>query len=166
MYKCQVYDKKGRLLSPALSSDAIVWVDEGRAIIIQWYSDTTLRTINRVYQVPQAIILTHEVRPNRLRKDRVAVNNYNLFLRDDFTCQYCGRHKQDLRAGEKLTQDHILPRFHGGTNDWLNVTTACSTCNGRKGDKLYETCGLVLRSKPYRPLWLEIETKKNRIKGH
>ena len=67
-----------------------------------------------------------------------------MFLRDKFTCQYCGDKKD-------LTFDHLLPKSKGGVTDWENVVTACSTCNVKKGGKLYERSGMKLFNKPYRP---------------
>jgi 5-methylcytosine-specific restriction endonuclease McrA len=65
-------------------------------------------------------------------------------LRDKFACQYCGDKKD-------LTFDHLLPKSKGGLTDWNNVVTACSSCNVKKGGKLYKDCDLKLTSKPYAP---------------
>ena len=67
-----------------------------------------------------------------------------MFLRDKFTCQYCGNKKD-------LTFDHFLPKSRGGITDWENVVTACSTCNVKKGGKFYNKSGMRLFNKPYRP---------------
>tara|TARA_A100001015_G_scaffold288944_1_gene360309 strand:+ start:493 stop:867 length:375 start_codon:yes stop_codon:yes gene_type:complete len=50
-----------------------------------------------------------------------------------------------------LTFDHLLPKSKGGLTDWENVVTACSTCNVKKGGKLFGDCDLKLFNKPYRP---------------
>ena len=55
-----------------------------------------------------------------------------LFLRDGYTCQYCGTHVADLPFGVFLTRDHILPLADGGPDVWGNVVACCSTCNQRK----------------------------------
>lgn len=52
-----------------------------------------------------------------------------VFSRDNHACQDCG-------ATEKLTIDHIIPLFHGGSNDLANLRTLCLTCNCRKGSKM------------------------------
>ena len=65
-----------------------------------------------------------------------------MFLRDKFSCQYCGSNKE-------LTFDHLLPRSKGGKTDWDNVVTACSTCNV-KGGRLLKFSG-KLNQKPYKP---------------
>lgn len=170
MYKCRVFDKGGRELSPALSSDAIVWAQEGIATVIKYYEGISLRTVKREYQVPEMIVLSHIV-PQRKRKQRAMnLSNFHLFVRDDFTCQYCGRHesKLDRRPGkndkprEYLTREHIIPRDAGGSNDWSNCTTACNTCNGRKANRTPKQAGMRLRSKPYVPDNAEIEGKKQK----
>jgi 5-methylcytosine-specific restriction endonuclease McrA len=70
------------------------------------------------------------------------VTNRALFLRDGHACQYCGRHLSALRKGERLTRDHVLPRCRGGKDEWANVVTACSSCNGRKGSRTPQEAGL------------------------
>jgi 5-methylcytosine-specific restriction endonuclease McrA len=53
----------------------------------------------------------------------------NLFQRDGHRCQYCGSRQ------ERLSVDHVLPRSRGGMDTWENVTTACLSCNVRKGNR-------------------------------
>lgn len=60
------------------------------------------------------------------------INNYYIFKRDNFTCQYCGRNPKD---GVKLHVDHILPLTKGGGNSANNLITACQTCNLEKHDR-------------------------------
>ena len=64
----------------------------------------------------------------------------NILLRDDETCQYCGRRQRDL------TLDHVLPRSRGGQSTWENLVACCRACNGRKGNRLPKEVGMpVLR---------------------
>lgn len=53
-----------------------------------------------------------------------------VFVRDDFTCQYCGK------RGGRLECDHIFPRSKGGLSTLDNLQTACRPCNQSKGAKL------------------------------
>jgi hypothetical protein len=56
---------------------------------------------------------------------------FEVFKRDSFTCQYCGR-----KAPEIILQvDHIEPVAKGGTNDLLNLITSCVDCNAGKSDR-------------------------------
>ena len=45
----------------------------------------------------------------------------------------------------------MLPKSKGGITDWENVVTACSTCNVKKGGRLYLTCEMKLKRKPFKP---------------
>jgi len=55
---------------------------------------------------------------------------FQVFKRDHFTCQYCGRSAKD---GAILEIDHIIPKSKGGTDDIDNLITACRECNRGKG---------------------------------
>lgn len=57
---------------------------------------------------------------------------YDVFKRDNFTCQYCGKAAPDVI----LEVDHINPVANGGDNNILNLITACKECNRGKGKKL------------------------------
>lgn len=57
---------------------------------------------------------------------------FEVFKRDSFTCQYCGRKAPDV----VLEVDHIDPVANGGQNDILNLVTSCKDCNSGKGARL------------------------------
>lgn len=78
---------------------------------------------------------------------RPAFTRFNVFLRDRFTCQYCGV----FHATQDLTFDHLLPRSRGGRTEWTNVLTACATCNLRKGNKLLHEAHMSVMRKPVQP---------------
>ena len=64
---------------------------------------------------------------------------FEVFKRDNFTCQYCGRHAPDV----VLECDHIKPVADGGKNTMLNLITSCMDCNRGKGKtKLSDTTEL------------------------
>lgn len=54
---------------------------------------------------------------------------FDVFKRDSFKCQYCGKSAPDV----VLHIDHIQPVSKGGMNDIHNLLTACAECNGGKG---------------------------------
>ena len=56
---------------------------------------------------------------------------FEVFKRDGFTCQYCGRMAPDVI----LEVDHINPVKRGGKNEILNLITSCFDCNRGKGQK-------------------------------
>jgi len=81
--------------------------------------------------------------------DVTAFTRFNLFLRDEFRCQYCGD-----EGG--LTFDHVVPKSRGGKTRWDNVVAACAVCNHRKGAHSPEESGLELRRRPYQPTSAEL----------
>ena len=56
---------------------------------------------------------------------------FEVFKRDKFTCQYCGRSAPDV----VLEVDHIKPVAEGGDNDIINLVTSCFDCNRGKGKR-------------------------------
>jgi 5-methylcytosine-specific restriction endonuclease McrA len=68
-----------------------------------------------------------------------------VFNRDKYTCQYCG--KQTV----ELTLDHVIPRHSGGEHSWENVVSACITCNRRKAGHTLKEANMRLISDPQPP---------------
>ncbi|BCZ76038.1 HNH endonuclease [Komagataeibacter phage phiKX1] len=69
------------------------------------------------------------------KKKRVGLSQkarFEVFKRDKFACQYCGESAPNV----VLQCDHIHPVAEGGTNDILNLITACAGCNSGKGARL------------------------------
>lgn len=56
---------------------------------------------------------------------------FEVFKRDSFKCQYCGKCAPDVI----LHVDHIDPVSKGGDNNIMNLVTACIDCNLGKSDK-------------------------------
>lgn len=78
-----------------------------------------------------------------------SLSNHKLFKRDRFMCSYCG--SQHGPSGHGLTREHIYPRGKGGQDTWINVTSACVSCNRRKGMRSPEEAGMPLLWAPYVP---------------
>lgn len=57
---------------------------------------------------------------------------FEVFKRDNFTCQYCGRMAPDVI----LEIEHVNPVSKGGDNNILNLVTSCQDCNSGKSDRL------------------------------
>ena len=110
-----------------------------RVTILAEYDDV-VRSQRQTIRIPSVVVLKDYVKPQK----RVAFTRFNLFLRDEFCCQYCGS-KGDL------TFDHVVPRSKGGKTSWDNVVAACSPCNLRKGNKSLRQSGLYLRKPPHAP---------------
>lgn len=75
------------------------------------------------------------------------LNNRELFHRDRQICAYCATNF----SGARLTRDHIVPFSKGGRDTWMNVVTACRSCNERKSDRTPEGAGMELVYLPYVP---------------
>ncbi|WP_435141943.1 HNH endonuclease [Pseudopelagicola sp. nBUS_19] len=119
--------------------DAIKAAYMDRVDVVAEY-DEVVRSPSTVIQIPSVVVLKDYVRPQK----RVAFTRFNLFLRDEFCCQYCG-------ARGDLTFDHVVPRAAGGVTSWQNVVAACSPCNLRKGSKSLRWAGMNLRKPPRQP---------------
>lgn len=65
------------------------------------------------------------------RKPISKKTRFEVFKRDRFTCQYCGRMSPDVI----LEVDHIKPVAEGGTNKMINLITSCRDCNRGKGKR-------------------------------
>ena len=119
--------------------DAVKSVFLNRVSIVSSYRKK-VRSPSFEMSLPSVIALKSFVKPS----ENPNFTRFNVFLRDKFMCQYCGD-KRDL------TFDHLLPKSKGGLTNWENVVTACSTCNVKKGGKLYTKCDLRLKKKTYIP---------------
>ncbi|WP_396632575.1 HNH endonuclease [Maribacter sp. R86514] len=70
-------------------------------------------------------------------KRRIGISQklrFEIFQRDNFTCQYCGKSREDDNI--KLELDHIMPVSAGGTDDYHNLITSCKKCNQGKSNKV------------------------------
>jgi 5-methylcytosine-specific restriction endonuclease McrA len=85
-----------------------------------------IHTVTHMYPRPSIIRLNLMI--NRPRAV-VKLTRREVFRRDNYTCQYCGKHTINL------TIDHIIPRHMGGRHIWTNVVAACSSCNHHKGGR-------------------------------
>ena len=110
-----------------------------RVMIVAEY-DTFVRSPTTRIRIPSVVVLKEFVKPQK----RVAFTRFNLFLRDGFSCQYCG-------ATGDLTFDHVVPRARGGVTSWENVVAACALCNLHKGSKSLKQARMTLRRPPRHP---------------
>ena len=127
-----------RRLVVLLSKHKVAFVDERVRQLIEEAINARRLSVDE----PVIVQLLANVRVPRmiLRPTRA-----NILLRDEETCQYCGKHSRDL------TLDHVVPRSRGGQSTWENLVACCRACNGRKGNRLLKDAGLRLIHQP-RPL--------------
>ena len=94
------------------------------------------------FPVPSVIRLAYIIkRPRPQRK----LTRLEIFQRDHFTCQYCGKQTS------QLTLDHVIPRYRGGEHLWENVVSACIPCNRRKAGRTPSEAGMKLLCSPAPP---------------
>lgn len=120
---------------------AIVLVFDGKAEVLETHG-AVVTTPSRCYPSPSVIrmvYLIHRPRP------RVKLTRREVFIRDHYTCQYCGRQAHDL------TIDHVVPKSRGGAHSWDNLVSACKPCNHRKGGKLLRDVRMNLKRSPIEP---------------
>lgn len=144
---------------------AVRLVMDGRAELVEAHGTRVVRSAGRELPLPAVIRLVRYVYvPRRMRR---GVTNTILFARDGYTCAYCGRHRDRLRAREFLTRDHVQPqsRFtpRGLANTWDNCVAACSTCNNRKADRTPAEAGMTLRITPAEPHFVHLEWSVRRL---
>ncbi len=122
---------------------AIVLVAKGKAELLEQRPESArIRTFSAALNAPSIIRLVYLVKrpfaPRRLSKKEV-------FLRDHYTCQYCGQRSQHL------TLDHVVPRRQHGPHTWDNVVAACGRCNLDKAGRTPEEANMKLRREPTAP---------------
>lgn len=124
------------------------WQDAVRAVfrdsvtVISEY-DRTVSSPSFEFRLPSVLALKEYIPSAR----SPAFTRFNVFLRDEFTCQYCG----DIFKTHELTFDHVIPRAKGGHSSWTNIVTACQACNRMKGSHLPHECNMQPLQEPYRP---------------
>ena len=120
--------------------DAIKAVFLDRVNIVAEY-DFQVSSPSFSMSIPSVVSLKSYVKTNR----NPAFTRFNVFLRDKFSCQYCG-------SDQELTFDHVIPRSKGGLTTWENVCAACAPCNLRKSNKLPKEVGMYPAQKPFVPM--------------
>lgn len=101
-----------------------------------------IRTVSQLLPRPSVIRLEMQIHRPR---PRVKLTRREVFRRDNYTCQYCGKQQFNL------TIDHVIPRHLGGRHTWTNLVTACSGCNHRKGGRKVDEAHMRLMKIPQEP---------------
>ena len=128
--------------------DAVTMLYLGKADTVVDY-DEVVRSPSTRMNVPAVIRLR---RSFGKAKKAVRFSRINVFTRDGFRCQYCGKRF----AMNQLTFDHVTPRAAGGRTEWDNIVTACRPCNGKKGARTPDTSGMFPLRAPVRPASLPL----------
>lgn len=126
----------------------VLWFQD--KVEILEYHKAFVRSVAKTFDLPSVMRLKAYIKPKRI--DGVRFCRENVYIRDNFTCQYCAKkfvHKD-------LTLDHVFPASKGGPKNWTNVVTACRKCNQIKADRTPEKANMPLLKTPRIPTWLPV----------
>ncbi len=105
--------------------------------------DKPVRSQRQEWKMPSVI---RQLKKFKRGRD-VQFSRLNIYMRDDWTCQYCRKKK----SARDLNLDHVVPRCQGGQTNWKNIVTACRKCNDKKADKSVEEAKMKLLKMPEKP---------------
>jgi len=118
--------------------------------IIESYNEQILCASGKTIPIPAVARTTNYHRVNHNKFD-LKLSRKNLFARDNYKCQYCGKYL----SRNNLTYDHVIPKSRFVTprkaTSWHNVVTACRKCNSKKANKTPEEAGMELLNQPKCP---------------
>lgn len=129
---------------------------KGKAECIEYYADLLNNiediTNAEISNIPTIIKMRYYV---AVPYKELPFNKKNIYTRDNYTCQYCGKQT------ETLTLDHVFPKSRGGKYTWENIVACCPECNQKKADRTPEEAGMKLLREPVRPSdFMEFEFQK------
>ena len=136
---------------------AMTLIHKGKAEAIK-YADDFIRSFSGVFRIPLVLKLVKLAR--LVYKKHVPFSKRAVFIRDDFTCAYCGE-----RCKDHPTLDHVIPQSRGGLSTWENTVCACRKCNARKGSMSTKEAHMHLRFKPFQPTIQEFLQKRLAANG-
>lgn len=134
------------------------WQDSIKAVFLERVNiiaeyESEVRSSTFSMKIPSVIALKKYIPISK----KPPFTRFNLFLRDDFSCQYCG----DIFTSNDLTFDHVIPKSKGGKNDWKNLATCCKPCNLKKDNKSINEVGFKLKHQPYKPTYIQFVKNVN-----
>lgn len=118
--------------------------------MIDFYKNDSISGVNnKKYPIPA---VTKTKRFFYIKNSDVIFSRKNIFLRDEYTCQYCNQ----TFDNKYLTYDHVIPKSkwnynHGSPTRWTNIVTSCVMCNRKKGNRTPQQSNMPLISFPIKP---------------
>lgn len=113
-------------LSTLSWKESIVYLVLDKATVLEWHENWVVRSASWETRVPSVMILKNFEK----KRGYVRFSKRNVFIRDNYICQYCGVKVTDKNA----TLDHVLPLSLGGKTNYENTVCSCGSCNSRKGN--------------------------------
>lgn len=155
-HKCLVLNADYSPLTIVNWQKTMVWVFRSYADnsvdILDYYKNDYITGASRLYPIPAVAKINFFYKKFN---QKVKFTRKNLFLRDNYTCQYCGTRKES----KYLTYDHIIPKAQWGKyppdqtgTNWVNVVTACKQCNNKKGGRTPKQAGMPLKKPATEPV--------------
>lgn len=164
--RCVVMNTTYEPITIVSSKRALILYLEGKAIIVEEHPELVVRSPNQIFPVPTSIVLKQFVKGRVAFRTKAMLTQRNLFIRDSYICQYCGRGRGDLKSPEFLTRDHVIPRHLGGLDVWENVVTSCNMCNNKKAYHTLDELNLKLLKKPLAPTIFELWARQLNKRYH
>ena len=127
---------------------AITLLTLGKVEVLEQY-DREIHSVSFSIRLPSVVRLLRFVKKPKFP---VKFSRQNIYIRDNYRCQYCGRELPP----DKLTWDHVIPKARGGKTEWENIVTCCMDCNRNKGGKMPAEASMKLIGKPCIPEWLPV----------
>ncbi len=129
-------------LNICLARRAVVLIYQRKAEMLE-NGAGFIHSADEDFPVPSVIRLDAMIhRPHRTERK---LSRFEIFKRDHYTCQYCGKETH------QLTLDHVMPRYRGGPHAWENIVSACVFCNRRKAGRTPQEAGMKLHCQPAPP---------------
>lgn len=132
-HSCLILNASWEALTIVSVQRALILLLTGKAEYIEADEATELRGPTAAFPLPVVIRLIKYVRIPHTKT--VGLSRRSIFMRDGYTCSYCGRNDVPL------TVDHVVPRSRGGTWEWINLTSSCFKDNNKKGNHTPEEMG-------------------------
>lgn len=134
--------------------EAIRYMVLDKATVLEWHDDWIVHSASWSTRVPAVIMLREYQKP----KHYMRLSKRNVFLRDEYVCQYCGCEVTEHTA----TLDHVHPVSKGGKTTWENSTTACKPCNYKKAASTKQKPKHI----PHKPHFWELVEKRKKKGFH
>ena len=127
----------------------LVWLD--RINVLEWHEDWQVHSPNITMTVPSVMMVREYVK----RRTNTSFNRSNVYLRDNYICQYC----KQMFGHKDLTLDHVIPKSKGGKTEWSNIVSACRKCNNDKASHTH----IKPYKQPRKPDFLQLVNGVNTI---
>jgi 5-methylcytosine-specific restriction endonuclease McrA len=124
---------------------AIALLTLGKVEVLERY-EREVRSVTFAIRLPAVVRLLQMV---RFRDHSIRFSRQNIYIRDRYQCQYCGR----TLGADQLTYDHVVPKASGGITAWENIVTCCLPCNKKKGGRTPQQARMHLVRRPRKPNW-------------